>query len=113
MAKTKGENLPMVNENLPAIRSMSSLLAEYGYQSGLKTTEEVVGELVKVTGIQIRDGEFGEYLMIQGFNANTGEEVKISCGGEVVMEKMMFAAKMQAFPLLCKFTKPGRWYDVE
>ena len=113
MAKAKEEVSIMVQSNVPAIRSMSVLLQELGWTSVLKTTEEVLGEIIEVTGFQLRDGEYGEYMLLQGFKTTTGEEVKITCGGEVVMEKMTFVARMNAFPVACRFIKPGRYYDVE
>lgn len=73
------------------------------------TLDEVVGMGdVLVVEIAERQGEHGTYLIV-GLMFG-GERFTFTTGGTVVCRKLL--AVQEHLPLLARFCKPGRYYDV-
>jgi len=98
------------------VKRVSDYTGQTGKYSLLprKALVDVLDKELVVWGIEDREGRFGDYLVIACSEDEdaTQPEFVLLCGGGVVLRKLRAVDAANGFPVKARFTRPGRYYDV-
>jgi len=90
-------------------------LTNYGTLDRDNSTEaldDVVGLELEISSVEVRNGNFGEYVRFQATDGR-GREHTVSTGAFLVVDALKDAAEKGALPLNARFFKKGRTYRFE
>lgn len=90
-------------------------LAEYGLRDRDAVTlrlEDIVGLEVKIMGADFREGNWGDFAVMDVMNPDS-EVVTVVTGAIFVIDALKDATAKKAFPLDARFMKRGRTWIFE
>jgi len=78
--------------------------------------DDVIGLDIEVIGFQKRTGSNGDYLVIQARKPGAKTTIGFTCGGSVVVRKIIEAQEANDLPLVGAITrqqgKEGKYFDI-
>jgi len=92
----------------PAV--LTDILDRLGIPTELSKLVDLLDRAVVVNGIEEHNGTYGPYLIVSGYDLETGTAFLLATGGTVIVRKLRAVAN--ELPVACRFVKPGRHYDV-
>jgi len=92
---------------------ISEALGESGLDAEeIVPMESALGLQIKIIGADVRDGDFGEYVIIF-YDGGDGHTLGISCGGKVVVRKIKSLIDSKAFPVIATPVQIKKYYDLQ
>jgi len=92
--------------------TLSSVLGDSGFQAEIiEPFETMLGQQIKVVGCDLREGDYGEYVVIF-YESSDGQILGLSCGGKVVVRKFKRLLTLDAFPVVGTPKQVKRYYDI-
>lgn len=92
--------------------SLSSVLGDSGLQAEIiEPFETMLEQQIKIVGCDLRDGDYGEYVVIF-YESSDGQILGLSCGGKVVVRKIKRLLTLDAFPVFATPKQVKRYYDI-
>ena len=73
---------------------------------------DIIGQEVEVTGVEFKDGKFGEYALFEIIDVN-GEIQRIQTTGMLVIDALKHAEAQGAFPVQVTFKRNDRTFIME
>lgn len=86
--------------------------AERQKEGGLPKVSDILGQEVRITGVEFLMGKVGEYAIFEIVDDN-GELQRIQTTGMLVVDALKHAQAAEAFPLDATFTRNDRTYVIE
>lgn len=90
------------------VSKLTSFFDPSSFMVELNSIEDVMNCHVTMKGVEWRKGPNGDYAVIDLTNNDTGADMKVSCGGMVVVAALKAAEAQRAFPFDCRVGKNGR-----
>jgi len=105
---TKGHKIP--KDDTPGI---GEALGESGLEAEQIDPLDVALDIrIKLIGADVREGDFGEYVIIY-YDSGDGSTLGLSCGGKVVVRKIKQLKDCSMFPVYATPKKIKKYYDLQ
>lgn len=106
--EAKGHKIP--KDEIPQI---GEALGESGLDAEqIDPIDVVLDTQIKLLGADVRDGDFGEYVIIY-YDSGDGKTLGLSCGGKVVVRKIKQLRDTNRFPVYATPKKIKKYYDLQ
>jgi hypothetical protein len=77
-----------------------------------KDKKEIIGKTLSIRNAEFREGNFGEYCLIEFSDPETDEVFGVRTGAYKVVRKMHFLIKQRLLPIMGTMTQDGDSYDI-
>ena len=74
--------------------------------------DDIAGQEITITGVEFRDGNFGQYAVIRAHDGQ-GKPVVVATGAKVVLAALLAVKEQGGFPVAARFVRDGRRWVVE
>ena len=89
-------------------KKISSFFDSSSYLEPLEKLEDLIGEILVVESFETRKGQFGDYVVMNCSDVETGVTRKVSTGAMAITAALKQADAQRAFPFVAKVEKSNR-----